>query len=128
MISFNYFKYQDYNFFKIYGSNHYIYLSPQIQQYPTLKIQLVKSLIISSIRKVSYDRTSNVPIQNCKFFFFLLLFFDIKVGDSKMRVCKIANFKVPFLTSSVPNLSLDGLVIDEERPGLELDSDGGFGV
>ena len=45
-----------------------------------------------------------------------------------MRVCKIANFKVPFLTSSVPNLSLDGLVIDEERPGLELDSDGGFGV
>lgn len=35
---------------------------------------------------------------------------------------------VTFLTSSIPNLSLDRLGIDLDRAGSELDSDGGLGV
>ena len=106
MISFNYFKYQDYNFFKIYESNHYIYLSPQIQQYPTLKIQLVKSLIISSIRKVSYDRTSNVPIQNCNFFFF---FFAFVFWHKSRR----------FENESMQNCKLQSTFLDQQCPKSE---------
>lgn len=34
----------------------------------------------------------------------------------------------PFLASGVPDLSLDALVLDDKRPGLELDADGGLGV
>lgn len=32
------------------------------------------------------------------------------------------------MAGSVPDLRLDALVLDDERPGLELDSDGGLGV
>lgn len=32
------------------------------------------------------------------------------------------------MAGGVPNLGLDGLVIDGERPRLELDPDGGFGI
>ena len=37
-------------------------------------------------------------------------------------------FMVPFLSSSVPNLSFDALAVDGDGSCLELDSDGGLGV
>jgi hypothetical protein len=39
---------------------------------------------------------------------------------------KVSDFGF-WLTSSVPNLGLDGLVVDHKRLGLELDPDGGLG-
>ena len=35
---------------------------------------------------------------------------------------------LPLLPGGVPDLRLDGLVVDDKRPGLELDPDGGLGV
>ncbi|BAT10604.1 Os10g0377450, partial [Oryza sativa Japonica Group] len=35
---------------------------------------------------------------------------------------------LPLLAGGVPDLGLDGLVVDEEGAGLELDADGGLGV
>lgn len=36
--------------------------------------------------------------------------------------------KGPFLAGGVPYLGLDGLVVDDERFGLKLNADGGFGI
>lgn len=35
---------------------------------------------------------------------------------------------IPFLTSSIPNLSLDGFMIDKQSFSLEFDADGGLGI
>uniref|UniRef100_J3N277 Uncharacterized protein n=1 Tax=Oryza brachyantha TaxID=4533 RepID=J3N277_ORYBR len=35
---------------------------------------------------------------------------------------------LPLLAGGVPDLGLDGLVVDDEGAGLELDADGGLGV
>lgn len=59
-----------------------------------------------------------------------LMFADVVHEQSPDRttVVRRRDSPVPFLTSRIPNLSLDRLGIHLDRPGSELDSDGGLGV
>lgn len=52
---------------------------------------------------------------------------DEERADSAAVVGR-GNGAVPFLARSVPNLRLDGLVVDLDRPRSELDADGRLGV
>jgi len=49
---------------------------------------------------------------------------------AKLRMKKVGKRKVrvPFLAGSVPDLSLNGLVIDEQSARLKFNTDGGLGV
>lgn len=52
----------------------------------------------------------------------------IKTLQIKQKQYKFLKERVPFLTSSVPDLSLDTLVLNDKSASLELNADGGFGV
>ena len=41
---------------------------------------------------------------------------------------RVGSDGVPFLASSIPDLGLDDFGVDVGSPGLELDSNGGFGI
>lgn len=59
-----------------------------------------------------------------------LMFANVVYEESPDRTTVVSrrDGPVPFLTSSIPNLSLNRLGIHLDRPGSELDSDGGLGV
>lgn len=59
-----------------------------------------------------------------------LMFADVvhEQGADRTSVVSGRDGPVPFLTSSIPDLSLDCLGIHLDGPGSELDSDGGLGV
>lgn len=59
-----------------------------------------------------------------------LVFGDIinqESTDGTTVVCR-GNCAVPFLTSGIPNLSLDGLGVNLDRAGRKLDTNSRFGV
>lgn len=49
-------------------------------------------------------------------------------GADSTSVVRRRDGAVPFLAGGVPNLCLDGLGVDLDRPGGKLDADGGLGV
>lgn len=55
--------------------------------------------------------------------------FEIQSPGSNQNGMQLeAKKKIPFLTSCIPNLGFDVLVIDEECPRLEFDTDRCLGI